>query len=71
MERALQTITMEKETYAKVKRYAQEWLFHLIKFITSENKLKDLQNPKSIASTTMTDIQNPIQEEMMVVGEVH
>jgi regulator of replication initiation timing len=24
MERALQTITMEKETYAKVKRYAQE-----------------------------------------------
>lgn len=61
MEKALQTITMEKETYAKVKRYAQEKLFHMVKFITSENDLKDLHNPNSIASTTMKDL--GIQEE--------
>jgi regulator of replication initiation timing len=56
MEKALQTVTMERETYAKVKRYAQEKLFRVIKFITSENDLKDLQNPNSIASTTMKDL---------------
>ena len=56
MEKALQTITMERETYAKVKRYAQEKLFRVIKFITSENDLKYLENPNSIASTTMKDL---------------
>lgn len=61
MEKALQTVTMEKETYAKVKRYAQEKLFRMVKFITSENDLKDLHNPNSIASTTMKDL--GIQEE--------
>jgi regulator of replication initiation timing len=56
MEKALQTVTMEKETYAKVKRYAQEKMFRKVKFITSENELKDLQDPESIAGTTMNDL---------------
>lgn len=56
MQKALQTVTMEKETYAKVKRYAQEQLFCVVKFITSESELKDLENPHSIASHTMNDL---------------
>jgi hypothetical protein len=56
MENALQTVMMEKETYAKVKRYAQEKLFRKVKFITSKNKLKGLPNPESIAGTTMNDL---------------
>ena len=61
MQKALQTVTMEKETYAKVKKYAQEKLFRAVKFITSENELKDLENPHSIASHTMDELK--IKEE--------
>jgi hypothetical protein len=56
MQKALQTVTMEKETYAKVKKYAQEKLFRAVKFITSEDELKDLENPNSIASHTMDEL---------------
>lgn len=56
MEKALQTVTIENETYTKVKRYAQEKLFRLVKFIRSKNELKGLQNPKSIAGTKMNDL---------------
>jgi hypothetical protein len=44
MQKALQTVMMEKETYAKVKKYALEKLFRVVKFISSENELKDLEN---------------------------
>ena len=47
---------MEKETYTKVKKYAQEKLFRVVKFITNENALKDLENPHSIASHTMNEL---------------
>jgi hypothetical protein len=61
MDKALRTVTMDKETYTKVKRYAQQKLFRVVKFITSENELKDLDNPHSIASHTMNDL--AIKEE--------
>jgi hypothetical protein len=56
MQKALQTVTMERETYAKVKRYAQEKLFRVVKFITSENELRDLESPSSIANHTMDEL---------------
>lgn len=57
MKKALQTVTMERETYAKVKRYAQEKLFRFVKFITSENELRDLESPSSIANHTMDELE--------------
>jgi regulator of replication initiation timing len=57
MKKALQTVTMERETYAKVKRYAQEKLFRFVKFITSENELRDLVSPSSIANHTMDELE--------------
>ena len=55
MKKALQTV--ERETYAKVKRYAQEKLFRFVKFITSENELRDLVSPSSIANHTMDELE--------------
>ena len=62
MKKALQTVTMERETYAKVKRYAQEKLFRFVKFITSENELRDLVSPSLIANHT-TDKLEIAQED--------
>jgi regulator of replication initiation timing len=56
MTKALQMVTMERETYAKVKRYAQEKLFRFVKFITSENELRDLVSPSLIANHTMDEL---------------
>jgi hypothetical protein len=56
MQKALQMVTMEREMYAKVKRYAQEKLFRVVKFITSENELRDLESPSSIANHTMDEL---------------
>ena len=57
MKKALQMVTMERETYAKVKRYAQEKLFRFVKSITSENELRDLVSPSSIANHTMDELE--------------
>jgi regulator of replication initiation timing len=61
MRKALQTVTMEKETYAKVKKCATEQLFRVVKFITSEKELRDLESPNSIANHVMDELN--IEEE--------
>jgi hypothetical protein len=70
MQKALQTVTMERETYAKVKRYAQEKLFHVVKFITSENELRDLESPSSIANHTMDEL-GILQEDQIAWWAVY
>ena len=61
MQKARQTLRLEKETYAKVKRYATQTLFRVVKFITSEKELRDLESPNSIANHVMGELK--IEEE--------
>ena len=70
MQKALQTVTMEKDMYAKVKKYVQEKLFHFVKFITSDNELRDLESPNSIANHKMDEV-NIKQEDRIAWWAVY
>jgi hypothetical protein len=51
--------------------YAQEKLFRIVKFITSENELRDLESPSSIANHTMEDELGITQEDRIAWWAVY